>query len=76
MKRVLKSGLSIWKFSNTPNGMLIEKNGNDLGVHPNFIVTEDLDGDYLMEVAMNFEDELQYMYHGDSVDGWEDMFSY
>ena len=30
MKRVIKSGLSIWKFSNTPNGMLIEKNGNDL----------------------------------------------
>jgi hypothetical protein len=37
--------------------MLIEKNGEELGVYPHFEYGDSLDGDYLMELALEFECE-------------------
>jgi len=57
-KRVIQSGLDTYRFSNSINGdvgMLIEKNGKELGVYPHFEYGENLDGDYLIELALGFE---------------------
>jgi len=59
-KRVICSGLDTYKFSNSINGdvgMLIEKNGKELGVYPHFEYGENLDGDYLIELALEFEQD-------------------
>ncbi len=59
-KRVIQSGLDIYKFSDSINGdvgMLIEKNGKELGVYPHFEYGENLDGDYLIELALEFEQD-------------------
>jgi|TARA_R110002012_G_scaffold314498_1_gene527315 hypothetical protein len=59
-KRVIQSGLDIYKFSNSISGdvgMLIEKNGEELGVYPHFEYGDSLDGDYLMELALEFEQD-------------------
>ena len=59
-KRVIQSGLDIYKFSNSISGdvgMLIEKNGKELGVYPHFEYGDSLDGDYLIELALEFEFE-------------------
>ena len=59
-KRVIQSGLDTYKFSNSISGdvgMLIEKNGEELGVYPHFEYGENLDGDYLMESALEFEQD-------------------
>ena len=59
-KRIIQSGLDIYQFSNSINGdvgMLIEKNGKELGVYTHFEYGENLDGDYLMELALEFEQD-------------------
>jgi len=59
-KRVIQSGLDTYEFSNSINGdvgMLIEKNGKELGVYPHFEYGENLDEDYLIELALEFEQD-------------------
>jgi hypothetical protein len=59
-KRIIHSGIDTYKFSNSTSGdvgMLIEKNGEELGVYPHFEYGDSLDGDYLMELALEFECE-------------------
>ena len=59
-ERVIQSGLDIYKFSNSTSGevgMLIEKNGKELGVYPNFEYGENLEGDYLIELALEFQQD-------------------
>ena len=60
-KRVIHSTLGIYRFSNNTKGevgMLIEKNGVKLGVLPLFEYDENLDGDYLIELAFDFERKI------------------
>jgi hypothetical protein len=48
-------------YNNTdPNneGMVIEKNGVELGVYSNFEYDDTLDDSYLMELALEFEEIL------------------
>ena len=54
-KRVIQSNADIYKFSNVEEGMLIEKNNIEVGVYPNFEVGDNLEGDYLIELAQEFE---------------------
>ena len=64
-KRVIQSGLDTYKFSNSISGdvgMLIEKNGEELGVYPHFEYGENLDGDYLMELALEFEQDYDWFH--------------
>ena len=59
-KRIIHSGIDKYEFSNSTSGevgMLIEKNGEELGVYPHFEYGDSLDGDYLMELALEFECE-------------------
>ena len=59
-KRIIHSGIDKYEFSNSISGdvgMLIEKNGEELGVYPHFEYGENLDGDYLMELALEFEQD-------------------
>ena len=59
-KRVIQSGLDIYKFSNSTSeevGMLIEMNGKELGVYPNFEYGENLEGAYLIELAFEFQQD-------------------
>jgi hypothetical protein len=59
-KRVINIGLDTYKFSNSISGevgMLIEKNGKELGVYPHFEYGENLEGDYLIELALEFEQD-------------------
>ena len=56
-KRIIHSGIDTYKFSNSISGdvgMLIEKNGEELGVYPHFEYGDSLDGDYLIELALEF----------------------
>ena len=56
-KRIIHSGIDTYEFSNNTSGdvgMLIEKNGEELGVYPNFEYGDNLDGDYLIELALGF----------------------
>jgi hypothetical protein len=58
-KRIIKSANDIYMFSNSTNGdigMLIEKNGEELGVYPHFEYGDNLDGDYLIELALEFNE--------------------
>jgi len=59
MKRIIFSGLDKYIFSNIEDGMLIEKNGQEVGVYPGFEVGENLEGDYLIELAEEFEEDLE-----------------
>ena len=59
-KRIIHSGIDKYEFSNSTSGevgMLIEKNGEELGVYPHFEYGDSLDGDYLMELALEFEQD-------------------
>jgi hypothetical protein len=59
-KRVIQSGTDIYKFSNSTDGdvgMLIEKNNEELGIYPHFEYGDNLDGDYLIELALEFEQD-------------------
>jgi len=57
MKRVIFSGLYKYEFSNVEDGMLIKKDGIELGVYPSFELGENLEGDYLIELANEFEED-------------------
>lgn len=53
-------GDDTYKFSNSITdevGMLIEKNGEVLGVYSNFEYGDNLDGNYLIELALEFDSE-------------------
>ena len=53
IKRVIQSGATdIYTFESIENGMLVTKNGKDLGVHPMFELGENTSGDYLIELAL------------------------
>ena len=58
--RVVKKELDEYQFSNSTNGevgMLIIKNGEELGVYPHFEYGDNLDDNYLIELASEFEEE-------------------
>jgi len=57
MKRVIFSASDKYEFSNVDNGMLIVKNGEELGVYTGFELGENIEGDYLIELALEFQDE-------------------
>jgi hypothetical protein len=60
-KRIVFIGKDVYEFSKNSNssetGMLIEKNNEFLGIYPNFEYGDNLDDNYLIELALEFENE-------------------
>ena len=60
-KKTIQIGNDTYCFSNNNDinekGMLIEKNGETIGVYSHFKYSNKLDDNYLMELALEFETE-------------------
>ena len=56
-KRTISKGKDIYQFSNSKKtkGMLIEKNGKEIGVYPHFKYGNNLTDSYLIELALEFK---------------------
>ena len=58
-KRVVLHGKDKYSFSNVEGGMLIEKNDEELAIYPGFEYGDNLDDDYLIELAEEYEQDGQ-----------------
>jgi len=53
--RKVVSDSNNYEFTNIEDGMLIEKNNTEVGVYPGFVCGDNLDDNYLVELAQEFE---------------------
>jgi hypothetical protein len=61
MKRIVFREKDVYEFSNSDSneyGMLIKKNNEFIGIYPNFELGDNLDDNYLIELALELEEQL------------------
>ncbi len=56
-KRIIHSSNNIYTFENVVDGMLICKDNKELGVYTGFVLGDNLEGDYLIELALEFQQD-------------------